>query len=206
MSLALPLSASSRAQLARELNHVVHQLLLAEWQLRQAHWNTRGAWFFARHELFERISDTTSELVDTLAERIGALGHPVEMRPMVIAGAAPEPLPSGLQSGETFLQGIAQHLVRVAADLRGCNDSADKLHDPVTADIATGAAQKVEHALWFLRSHLPPVTPLTTEPATLPKPPASSDGAVAANSDMQDSVRQLDHVHQSSTDDAAVFA
>lgn len=206
MSLALPLSASSRAQLARELNHVVHQLLLAEWQLRQAHWNTRGAWFFARHELFERISDTTSELVDTLAERIGALGHAVEMRPKVIVGAAPDPLPSGLQSGETYLQGIAQHLVRVATDLRSCTDSAEKLHDPVTADISTGAAQKVEHALWFLRSHLPPVTPLTADPATLPKPPASADGVVAANSDMRDSLHVNTEAHQSSTDDAAVFA
>ena len=193
MTLAFPLSASSRAQLATNINQLVHQLLLSEWQLRQAHWNTRGAWFFARHELFERLGDSTREVADTLAERVGALGHPVEMNPVNVVSRAPSPLPSGLHPGETFLRGIAQHMVGIAADLRQCNDTATKLDDPVTADILSGAARELERNLWFLRSHMRPMQPLGAEPTRLPTPPPVPAEAQAKAGERQEPANSRAH-------------
>lgn len=179
MTLSLPLTSDSRTQLAHRLNEHVHQLLVLEWQLRQAHWNTRGAWFFARHELFERIADDTRHQIDSLAERVGALGHAVEMRPRVVVEGVLPPLPSGLHRGETFLEHLTHHSVELAARIRTTLDTARTLGDPVTDDLLTETTRVLEKNIWFLRSHLDTTGDSAATQAATP-PPIPIQGANTA--------------------------
>ena len=43
-------------------------------QTKQAHWNVKGPSFIALHELFDQIHGEMEEHVDTIAERLVALG------------------------------------------------------------------------------------------------------------------------------------
>ena len=167
----LPMSTDIRARLARSLNQNLHELLLLEWQTRLAHWNTRGSWFFARHELFQKIGQDLNRSADMVAERVGSLGYAADSRIMNPSETAMPTVSSGLQRGDTFLQELTRNLVRASESLRSTLDEAEKLGDPITADLATEVTRMVEKDAWFLRSHLDPLDEVAANVASLPTQP-----------------------------------
>src|SRR5262245_30485636 len=85
----------SRIDLAPEIRKSAIGLLQArlsdgldlEAQLKQAHWNVAGPTFFQLHQLFDKLHGETEEAVDTLAERIAALGGTADGRVQTTAQA-----------------------------------------------------------------------------------------------------------------------
>ena len=187
MTLPFALPSSSRKQLALDLTRHVHHLLLLEWQLRQAHWNTRGPWFFARHELFEKVGDVCRSQLDILAERVGALGHAVEMRPDVVTRSAPPVMPDGLCRGETYIEYLTHAVVRIVHELRSSVDVARALSDSVTEDILTETIRTFEKQTWLLRRHLRPDDSTQPSASTMRAPsprPTKTDGEAAVGKSM----------------------
>src|SRR3569833_3615675 len=43
-------------------------------QIKHAHWNVKGPSFIALHELFDKVAESVEDQVDTIAERVTALG------------------------------------------------------------------------------------------------------------------------------------
>ncbi|MFM2287271.1 MAG: hypothetical protein RL684_414 [Pseudomonadota bacterium] len=68
------LPARSRARIEKLLNERLAEALDLSAAAKQAHWNTKGAHFIALHELFDQVHGNVDEHVDSLAERITALG------------------------------------------------------------------------------------------------------------------------------------
>src|SRR5258708_38569601 len=66
--------ASVRTPMVTLLNSRLADAIDLGSQAKQAHWNVKGPNFIALHELFDEIAVHIEDHVDTLAERITALG------------------------------------------------------------------------------------------------------------------------------------
>src|SRR5579864_3750615 len=72
------LPASVRERAVALLNARLADAIDLGTQAKQAHWNVKGPNFIALHELFDRIAEHVEDEVDTLAERVTALGGTAE--------------------------------------------------------------------------------------------------------------------------------
>lgn len=69
---------------------------------KQAHWHVRGGSFIGIHELLDSVVDHAQDFADTAAERVIALGLPLDSRVATVAAKATLPtLADGFQSWRT---------------------------------------------------------------------------------------------------------
>ncbi|WBU39029.1 Dps family protein [Homoserinibacter sp. YIM 151385] len=121
---------------------------------KQAHWHVRGANFQAVHELLDDVVDHAREYADTAAERIVALGLPVDARVQTVAAKTTTPaLAEGFQQSESV---IAQVIAQIDATLVTVRTAIDELGEPDAAsqDVAIEIARGLEKDRWFLFAHV----------------------------------------------------
>ncbi|WP_255532357.1 DNA starvation/stationary phase protection protein Dps [Microcoleus sp. LEGE 07076] len=70
----IDMSAATRTQVVGLLNATLATTLDLKTQVKQAHWNVKGMDFYQLHLLFDEMAGELEEYVDTVAERITALG------------------------------------------------------------------------------------------------------------------------------------
>ena len=63
-----------RTAVTKLLNARLADALDLEAATKQAHWNVKGPHFIALHKLFDELHSNVEEHVDTIAERVTALG------------------------------------------------------------------------------------------------------------------------------------
>src|SRR6202011_6115869 len=68
------LPAAVRTSVVNLLNSRLADAIDLGTQAKQAHWNVKGSNFIALHELFDQVAEHIEDHIDTLAERITALG------------------------------------------------------------------------------------------------------------------------------------
>src|SRR6202048_925066 len=68
------LAADVRGRMVELLNGRLADAIDLGTQAKQAHWNVKGPNFIALHELFDEVAEHVEDHIDTLAERITALG------------------------------------------------------------------------------------------------------------------------------------
>lgn len=68
------LPAERRDAAIKLLNALLADLIDLQLQAKQAQWNVKGPNFIALHELFDSVAEEAEGFVDTVAERIAALG------------------------------------------------------------------------------------------------------------------------------------
>jgi starvation-inducible DNA-binding protein len=121
---------------------------------KQAHWHVRGQNFQAVHELLDDVVDHAREYADTAAERIVALGLPVDARVQTIAAKTTTPkLAEGFQQSDAI---IAQVIAQIDATLVTVRTAIDELGEPDAAsqDVAIEIARGLEKDRWFLFAHV----------------------------------------------------
>src|SRR5690349_10248417 len=78
---------------------------------KQAHWHVRGGSFIGVHELLDQVVDHAQEYADSAAERVVALGLPVDSRLATVAQKATLPtLSDGFQQWETTVAEVVTQI------------------------------------------------------------------------------------------------
>lgn len=121
---------------------------------KQAHWNVRGADFIAIHELLDQLVEHAQAFADDSAERIVALGLPVDSRLATVAARTTLPaLKGGFQDWkDTIVQVVAQ-IDAALATVRTAVQGLDEV-DLNSQDIVIGVERGLVKDRWLLQSHL----------------------------------------------------
>ena len=142
------------AGVAQFLTPVVIDLTALVVNGKQAHWHVRGANFIGVHELLDTIVDHAQDWADLAAERIVALGLPVDARlGTVAAKTTTGELTAGFRpSNETIAEVISQ----IDAALASVNPAVAELDelDQPSQDVAIEIARGLDKDRWFLFAHI----------------------------------------------------
>lgn len=121
---------------------------------KQAHWNVRGSNFIAIHELLDQVVDHARQAADDAAERIVALGLPIDARTSTIAAkVAPTAVPAGFTPWQEIVRDMIADMDAVIVDVKAAIDGLDEV-DLTSQDVALAIMQTLEKDRWFLFAHL----------------------------------------------------
>jgi starvation-inducible DNA-binding protein len=151
----LDLGASVREPVVALLNQTLAASLDLKTQTKQAHWNVKGKDFYQLHELFDEMAGELEEYVDTVAERVTALGGTALGTARVAADQSILPeYPLDAIDGSEHVEALADRYAAYAKHVREAIDTTDKLGDADTADLYTEISRTIDKRLWFLEAHL----------------------------------------------------
>ncbi|MFJ6652489.1 Dps family protein [Microbacterium sp. NPDC091313] len=121
---------------------------------KQAHWHVRGANFVGVHELLDSIVAHAQDWADLAAERIVALGLPVDSRLQTVAAkAAQTAVPAGFAPSDVVIRAVISDIDAVLADLQAAVDGLDET-DMTSQDVAIEIKRGLDKDRWFLFAHL----------------------------------------------------
>jgi starvation-inducible DNA-binding protein len=124
-------------------------------QIKHAHWNVKGPHFISLHELFDKVAENVEEHVDTIAERVTALGGTAYgTLATVVRGTSLPPYPAETTDGLAHVAALADALSEYGKKVRKAIGATDDLGDADTADLFTQVSRDVDKYLWFLEAHL----------------------------------------------------
>ncbi len=153
-SVATTLNPDVAAGVAQFLSPVVVELTALAVNGKQAHWHVRGANFIGVHELFDSLVSDAQGFADLAAERVIALGLPIDARISTIAektGAAT--LTAGFQRSENVIAEIIAQIDVVLDVVKTAVTELDEL-DLVSQDVVIEIARGLEKDRWFLFAHI----------------------------------------------------
>lgn len=151
----IDIPADARARLIGLLNQRLADTFDLRSQTKYAHWNVKGSDFYQLHKLFDELAEQLDEHVDTIAERVTALGGVATgtVRQAAAASQAAE-FPAGTFKGMDVVAALADRYAAVGKAVRQGIDEADELGDKDTADLFTEVSRDLDKSLYFLESHL----------------------------------------------------
>jgi starvation-inducible DNA-binding protein len=122
---------------------------------KQAHWNVKGLQFIAVHEMFDKLRGELDGYVDTVAERVTALGGTALGTTQTTAKATTLPAyPTDIVAVEDHLKALIERLGKTANAVRANIDTAGEAGDTGTTDLFTQMSRDLDKWLWFLESHI----------------------------------------------------
>lgn len=153
----LDLPSNIRERAIALLQSRLSDALDLEAQTKQAHWNVKGPQFIQLHELFDGVHTVVEGFVDTIAERIVALGGVADGRVQTTASQTSLPDYS-LQAagGEAHLKSVSDALAQFGKRVRADIERADDAGDADTCDLFTQLSRETDKQLWFVEAHLFP--------------------------------------------------
>lgn len=139
---------------AQFLTPVVRNLEALVVDGKHAHWHVRGGSFQAIHELLDDVVAHAQDYADTAAERIVALGLPVDSRIRVVADKTTLPeLSAGFRSWEETTAAVIGLIDATLVSVREAVKGLDDI-DLSSQDIAIAIEQGLTKDRWLLQAHL----------------------------------------------------
>ncbi len=139
---------------AQFLTPVVLGLQALTINAKQAHWHVRGANFIGVHELLDTVVAHAGGWADLAAERIVALGLPIDARSAAVAEkVAPTAVPAGFTNSDAIVRDVIIDIDAVLADVNAAIDGLDEF-DQSSQDIAVEIMRGLEKDRWFLFAHV----------------------------------------------------
>ena len=141
-----------RGELAKGVGKALAETYVLYLKTQGVHWNVVGPMFYGLHKLTEAQYLDLALAVDTLAERIRALGHPApaSFAQFLELSAIKENI--GLSTAEQSIKSLVNDHETVSRTFREAVHIADDCDDIVTADMLTQRMKVHEEAAWMLRS------------------------------------------------------
>ncbi|WP_261164060.1 Dps family protein [Microbacterium sp. Marseille-Q6965] len=121
---------------------------------KQAHWHVRGANFVGVHEFLDTLVEHAGGWADEAAERIIALGLPIDARLDTIAEKVPAThVGAGFEQSDRLIANVVADIDAVIADLDAAIEGLDEI-DLTSQDVAIGIKGGLEKDRWFLVAHV----------------------------------------------------
>jgi starvation-inducible DNA-binding protein len=149
------LPASIRTRSIELLNARLADAIDLGTQTKHAHWNVKGPNFIALHELFDKVAEAVEDQIDTIAERITALGGTARGTLAAVSrGTSLKPYPEDIVDGVTHVEALSSVLAEFGRKVRAAIDESAEFGDTGTSDLFTGISRETDKNLWFLEAHL----------------------------------------------------
>lgn len=149
------LPAATRTRIIELLNARLADAIDLGAQTKHAHWNVKGPNFIALHELFDKVAEVVEEQVDTIAERVTALGGTARgTLAAVVRNTTLKPYPEDITEGLQHVDALSAAVAAFGAKARTAINAAAELGDADTSDLFTGVSRDIDKYLWFLEAHL----------------------------------------------------
>ena len=121
---------------------------------KQAHWHVRGANFIGVHEFLDTVVANAGEFADTAAERIVALGLPIDARVSAVAEkAGATTVPAGFTQSDELIRAVISDIDAILVDVKAAVEGLDEV-DLTSQDVAIEIQRGLEKDRWFLVSHI----------------------------------------------------
>ena len=142
----------NRRKIATSLSGIVADNIVLLVKTQGYHWNVVGPLFHSIHELTEAQYKDLFAAIDTLAERIRALGYPAptSLKSMISETRLDDA--KGNPSAEKMIETLVADHEAVVRAMREAAEMAEEQHDLVTADLLTARMGWHEQAIWMLRA------------------------------------------------------
>src|SRR6202451_2096931 len=121
------LPSKTRSKVIELLNARLADAIDLGTQTKHAHWNVKGPHFIALHELFDKVAQAIEDQIDTIAERITALGGTARGTLAAVARATSlKPYPQEICEGLAHVEALARSLADYGAKVRAAIDAASQ--------------------------------------------------------------------------------
>ncbi|MEX2298113.1 MAG: Dps family protein [Dongiaceae bacterium] len=154
MAIDIGIDAKDRKAIAEGLSHLLADSYTLYLKTHNFHWNVTGPMFNTLHLMFEQQYNELALAVDTIAERIRALGHPAPGSYKDFAKLSTIKEATGVPDAKTMIKQLVEGQEAVARTARKVFPVAEKAEDEPTCDLLTQRMQIHEKTAWMLRSML----------------------------------------------------
>ena len=146
----------NREKIADQLAKILADEFVLYSKTLNAHWNVEGPDFHPVHLYLETLYQQQQKIVDTVAEKIRAIGHyvPGQLNKYLELTHLSESSPEKNDSQTYFAELLVDHESIIVFLRENIKPIADKLKGEGISDYITGLMELHEKTAWMLRSHL----------------------------------------------------
>ena len=154
MNTNIGISDANTKAVALELNKLLANEVVLYTKTRNYHWNIEGPNFLEIHKFLEGQYGALEEIIDSVAERIRAIGHYAEGRLVDFLKLTSLLEPDNTTNQKAQLTNLLDDHETIIRELRVLiTQFADTYKDLGTSDFVTGLLGEHEKMAWFLRSY-----------------------------------------------------
>jgi starvation-inducible DNA-binding protein len=156
MKIQIGIKPEDTVKVADSLNILLADEHILYIKTRNAHWNVEGHDFISMHKFFEEQYKQLEDIIDSVAERIRAIGHYADATLQGFLKLTHLSEKTREKNDSTgFIKDLLEDHESIITYLReNINQFADKWHDQGSSDLITGLMEVHEKTAWMLRSHL----------------------------------------------------
>ncbi|MGA7951886.1 MAG: Dps family protein [Gloeobacterales cyanobacterium] len=154
MEINIGIDQKDRKEIAEGLSRLLADTYSLYLKTHNFHWNVKGPMFQTLHLMFEAQYNELALAVDSVAERIRALGFPAPGTYSEYAQLSSIPETPGVPTAEEMIKLLVEGQESVVRTARSIFPLLDEVHDEPTADLLTQRMQVHEKTAWMLRSLL----------------------------------------------------
>ncbi len=154
MAIDIGIAQADRERIAEGLSRLLADTYTLYLKTHNFHWNVTGPMFTTLHAMFEVQYTELAVAVDTIAERIRALGFPAPGSYAAFAKLASIKEADSVPSAEAMIRELMDGQEAVVRTARGVFPDMEKASDEVSADLLTTRMEVHEKTAWMLRSML----------------------------------------------------
>lgn len=154
MKINIGIAEEERQEIALGLSRLLADTYTLYLKTHNFHWNVTGPMFQTLHLMFEQQYNELALAVDSIAERIRALGFPAPGTYAEFVELSSIPEERGTPSATRMIELLVEGQEAVVRTARSVFPAVDRNHDEPTADLLTQRMQVHEKTAWMLRSLL----------------------------------------------------
>ncbi|MFA5489075.1 MAG: Dps family protein [Candidimonas sp.] len=154
ISIDIGISEKDRATVAKELSKMLADSYTLYLMTHNFHWNVTGPLFNTLHLMFMNQYTEQWQALDSIAERIRALGHYAPGTYAEYAKLSSIAEPASVPEAQEMIKLLMRGNEAVAKTARSAFKKADEADDQPTSDLLTQRLDVHEKNAWMLRSLL----------------------------------------------------